>query len=49
MKLSDQELAQRKEKWVKPAPKGVFPNSYLKRYAALVTSASTGAVMKDEF
>lgn len=45
--LSDEELAARKAKWVKPATKAM-PNSYLKRYSALVTSASTGAVMRDD-
>jgi len=47
VKLSDEELAARKAKWVKPAIQ-VMPNSYLRRYAALVTSASTGAVMRDD-
>lgn len=45
--LSDEELAKRKEKWQKPKVE-TFPNSYLKRYAHLVTSASTGAVMRDD-
>ncbi|NMA02285.1 MAG: dihydroxy-acid dehydratase [Clostridia bacterium] len=49
VQVSEEELAQRKSKWVKPQPKATFPNSYLKRYAALVTSASTGAVMRDDF
>lgn len=48
VKLTDEELAKRKEKWVKPTP-DTFPNSYLKRYAHLVTSASTGATMRDDF
>ena len=47
VKLSDEELADRRAKWVKPATQAM-PNSYLKRYAALVTSASTGAVMRDD-
>jgi dihydroxy-acid dehydratase len=47
VKLSDEELAQRKTKWVKPSIQAM-PNSYLRRYAALVTSASTGAVMRDD-
>ncbi|NLT95302.1 MAG: dihydroxy-acid dehydratase [Clostridia bacterium] len=47
VKLSDEELAQRKTKWVRP-PIKAMPNSYLRRYAALVTSASTGAVMRDD-
>ena len=45
--LSDEELAKRKEKWQKPKAE-IFANSYLKRYAYLVTSASTGAVMRDD-
>jgi len=47
VKLSEEELTKRKAKWLKPETKA-FPNSYLKRYAALVTSASTGAVMRDD-
>jgi dihydroxy-acid dehydratase len=47
VKLSDEELTVRKDKWVKPAIQAM-PNSYLRRYAALVTSASTGAVMRDD-
>jgi len=42
--VSDAELAQRKAAWVKPAPK--VTGGYLARYAKLVTSASTGAVLK---
>jgi dihydroxy-acid dehydratase len=38
-------LAARRNNWKKPAPK-VTGKSYLARYSALVTSASTGAVMK---
>lgn len=45
--VSQEELAARKAKWVKPKTKAMA-NSYLKRYAALVTSASTGAVMRDD-
>lgn len=45
VKLSDEELAARHSNWKKPAPK-VTGKSYLARYSALVTSASTGAVMK---
>ncbi|MDR3561216.1 MAG: dihydroxy-acid dehydratase [Negativicutes bacterium] len=44
VKLSDAELAARKAAWVKPAPK--VTGGYLARYAKLVTSASTGAVLK---
>ncbi|SMB90807.1 dihydroxyacid dehydratase [Desulfonispora thiosulfatigenes DSM 11270] len=48
VKVSEEELVKRKEKWVKPKT-NTFANSYLKRYAALVTSASTGASMRDDF
>lgn len=44
VKISDEELASRKTKWVKPAPK--VTTGYLARYAKLVTSANTGAVLK---
>lgn len=43
--LSDEEIAKRLAAWKKPAPK-VSDKSYLARYASLVTSASTGAVVK---
>ena len=42
--LSDEELKQRQENWVQPEPK--ITKGYLARYAKLVTSASTGGVMK---
>jgi len=42
--LSDEELAKRKANWQKPQPK--VKSGYLSRYARLVTSASTGAVLK---
>jgi dihydroxy-acid dehydratase len=45
VKLSDEELATRRSNWKTPAPK-VTGKSYLARYAAMVTSSSTGAVMK---
>jgi dihydroxy-acid dehydratase len=44
VELSDAELAQRKAAWVKPAPK--VTTGYLARYAKLVSSAKTGAVLK---
>ncbi len=43
--VSDEEIAKRKANWVKPEPK--VKTGYLRRYAHLVTSASTGAVFKD--
>ena len=45
VKLSDEELATRRNSWNPPAPK-VTGKSYLARYAAMVTSSSTGAVLK---
>jgi dihydroxy-acid dehydratase len=45
VKLTDEELAARRSSWQPPAPK-VTGKSYLARYAALVTSASTGAVVR---
>ncbi len=44
VQLSDEELAERRAKWVCPEPK--VKSGYLARYAALVTSAATGAVLK---
>jgi dihydroxy-acid dehydratase len=43
--LSDEAVTARKESWTAPLPK-ITGRSYLARYAYLVTSASTGAVMK---
>lgn len=45
LKVSDEEIAKRRSNWVKPT-KDV--KGYLKRYSKLVTSASTGAIFKDE-
>lgn len=45
VKLSEKEIQGRLAAWQKPAPK-VGGSSYLARYASLVTSASTGAVVK---
>lgn len=42
--ISDDELAKRKTSWHKPEPK--VKTGYLSRYARLVTSASTGAVLE---
>lgn len=44
VKLSAEELKRRREAWVKPEPK--VTTGYLARYARLVTSANTGAVLK---
>ena len=48
VKLSDEEIQKRLAAWQKPAPK-VGGSSYLARYASLVTSASTGAVLKPRY
>jgi dihydroxy-acid dehydratase len=42
--VSDEELAERKSAWKQPEPKA--KTGYLSRYARLVTSANTGAVLK---
>lgn len=46
IRLSDEELAAR-ESTRKQPKRDLIPNSYLRRYSYLVTSASTGAVMRD--
>ncbi|WP_027363983.1 dihydroxy-acid dehydratase [Desulfotruncus alcoholivorax] len=45
--LSEEELAARMSSWVKPEPR--VRKGYLVRYAKLVTSAGTGAVLKKDF
>ncbi len=44
VKVSEADMDKRKAAWVKPAPK--VTTGYLARYAKLVTSANTGAVLK---
>ena len=44
VRVSDEELAKRKENWVCPEPK--VKKGYLARYASLVSSAAQGAVLK---
>jgi dihydroxy-acid dehydratase len=44
--LSDEEIKNRLAQWTPPVPR--VTRGYLARYARLVTSASTGAVLKDE-
>lgn len=44
VRLSEEELAERRAKWVCPEPK--VKSGYLARYAALVSSAAFGAVMQ---
>ncbi len=43
--VSDDELSRRREKWQAPGPN--ITSGYLARYAKMVTSGSTGAVLKD--
>jgi dihydroxy-acid dehydratase len=45
LKVDDAELEQRRQKWQPPEPK--ITSGYVARYAKLVTSGSTGAVLKD--
>jgi dihydroxy-acid dehydratase len=42
--VNDSILAERKKSWKKPEPK--IQSGYLAKYAKLVTSASTGGIMK---
>jgi dihydroxy-acid dehydratase len=44
VKISDQELARRRAAWALPPAK--ITSSYLARYAAMATSADTGAILK---
>ncbi len=45
LNVSDEEIAKRKATYVLPEPK--IKKGYLARYAKLVTSANTGAILKD--
>ncbi|MEW6595535.1 MAG: dihydroxy-acid dehydratase [Thermodesulfobacteriota bacterium] len=47
LKVAPAELEKRREKWQPPAPR--ITSGYAARYARLVTSGSTGAVLKDSF
>ena len=47
VKLSDEELAERKEQWAPPEPR--ITKGYLAKYASMATSADTGAVLKWRF
>jgi len=44
LKVSDKELEERKKKWQPPEPK--IKEGYIYRYSQMVTSASTGAVLR---
>ena len=46
VRLSDEELAERKKNWKKPEPR--FKTGWLARYAAMATSADTGAILRVE-
>ena len=43
LEVSDEELAKRKAAWVCPEPR--VKTGYLARYAKMVTSADTGAIL----
>jgi dihydroxy-acid dehydratase len=44
VKLSDQEMAERRKNWKPPAPR--ITKGYLAKYASMATSADTGAILK---
>jgi dihydroxy-acid dehydratase len=44
VKLSEEELAERKKNWTPPKPK--ISEGYLTKYASMATSADTGAILK---
>jgi dihydroxy-acid dehydratase len=44
VQLSDEQFAERRSQWTEPEPR--YTSGYLAKYAALATSASTGAVLK---
>ena len=44
IKVSDEEMAKRKEKWQPREPK--VTTGYLARYAAMVTSGNRGAILE---
>jgi dihydroxy-acid dehydratase len=44
VKVSEEELARRRQNW-KPLKRDI-PEGWLRRYAAMATSASTGAILK---
>jgi dihydroxy-acid dehydratase len=47
LKVSEAEINKRKQKWQPPEPK--IKTGYAYRYSQMVTSASTGAIFKDQF
>ena len=44
VRLSDEELAARRDAWKPPAPR--YTRGYLAKYASMATSAHTGAILK---
>jgi dihydroxy-acid dehydratase len=44
VRLSDEQLAERKKNWTPPAPR--ITKGYLAKYASMATSADTGAILK---
>ncbi|MHC4131002.1 MAG: dihydroxy-acid dehydratase [Planctomycetota bacterium] len=44
VKLSDEEMAERRKNWKPPAPR--ITKGYLAKYASMATSADTGAILK---
>jgi dihydroxy-acid dehydratase len=42
--VSDEEFAERRKNWKKPAPR--YTTGWLARYAAMATNAGTGAILK---
>jgi dihydroxy-acid dehydratase len=44
VKLSDEQLAERKKQWKPPKPR--ITKGYLAKYASMATSADTGAILK---
>ncbi|MCX5894758.1 MAG: dihydroxy-acid dehydratase [Proteobacteria bacterium] len=47
LKVSNDEIERRRKKWHPPEPK--IKEGYAYRYSRMVTSASTGAILKDQF
>ncbi|VAW41271.1 Dihydroxy-acid dehydratase [hydrothermal vent metagenome] len=45
MEVAEDELARRRQQWQPPEPR--IKKGYVARYAKMVTSGSTGAVLKD--
>ena len=44
LEVEEEEIARRRAQWTPPEPK--VKSGYLVRYARMVTSASTGAILK---